>query len=260
MYIYARKSLYGLFFLALLSLSGCQRAVTTLEPQVLETYPHDSDAFTQGLLFYNGYFYESTGLFEGRSSLREVIPETGEVLRISPLPDEYFGEGLARVDDRLIQITWQNGRAFTYDLETFNPTGDFSYTGEGWGLCYDGENLFMSDGSATLTVRDPDTFEALREIDVTQGGRPVTELNELECVNNDVYANVWRTNRIVRIDKASGNVVADIDASGLLSAEERGNLEPNAVLNGIAYDPDDDTFFITGKLWPKVFKVRFVDQ
>ena len=243
--------------LFVLSLGGCQQAVVTLEPQVLATYPHDSEAFTQGLLFYDGYFYESTGI-RGRSSLREVIPETGEVLRVSRLPDEYFGEGLARVDDRLIQITWQSGRAFTYDLETFNPTGEFSYTGEGWGLCYDGANLYMSDGSATLTVRDPDTFEAVREIAVTQGGAPVTELNELECVGGDVYANVWRTDRIVRIDKESGEVVADIDASGLLSAEERQALEPNAVLNGIAYNPGDDTFFITGKLWPEVFKVRFV--
>ena len=165
----------------------------------------------------------------------------------------------ARVGDRLIQITWQNGRAFTYDLETFNPAGEFSYTGEGWGLCYDGTDLYMSDGSATLTVRDPDTFEAVREIAVTQGGAPVTELNELECVGEDIYANVWRTDRIVRINKESGNVVAEIDASGLLSAEERQALEPNAVLNGIAYNPDDDTFFITGKLWPEVFKVRFVE-
>ena len=254
----SRRILYGLL-LSVLSLGGCQRAVTTLEPQVLETYPHDSDAFTQGLLFYNGYFYESTGI-RGRSSLREVIPETGEVLRALPLPDRYFGEGLARVDDKLIQITWQSETAFVYDLATFNAVGDFSYAGEGWGICYDGVNLYMSNGSATLTVRDPTTFEAIREISVTQGGTPVTELNELECVDNDVYANVWRTNRIVRIDKEDGHVVADIDASGLLSAEERGNLEPNAVLNGIAYDPDDDTFFITGKLWPKVFKVRFVDQ
>ena len=254
----SRKSLYGLLFLALLSLAGCQRAVTTLEPEVLATYPHDSDAFTQGLLFYNGYFYESTGRF-GRSSLREVIPETGEVLRTWPLPDRYFGEGLARVDDRLIQITWQNETAFVYDLATFNTVGDFSYTGEGWGICFDGEDLYMSDGSATLTVRDPDTFEAVREIGVTQGGTPVTELNELECIGDEVYANVWRTNRIVRIDKEDGKVVAEIDASGLLPAEERGNLVPDAVLNGIAYDPDDDTFFITGKLWPKVFKVRFVD-
>ncbi len=252
------QTLYGLLLLVVLSLGGCQRAVATLEPQVLTAYPHDSDAFTQGLLFYNDYFYESTGI-QGRSSLREVIPETGEVLRILPLPDEYFGEGLARVDDKLIQITWQNGTAFVYNLSTFNAVGDFSYTGEGWGLCYDGENLFMSDGSATLTVRDPTTFEAVREIAVTQGGTPVTELNELECVGEDVYANVWRTNRIVRIDKESGDVVADIDASGLLSAEERQALEPNAVLNGIAYNPDDDTFFITGKLWPEVFKVRFVE-
>ena len=163
------------------------------------------------------------------------------------------------MDDRLIQLTWEAGEAFVYDLD-FEQTGTFNYAGEGWGLCYDGESLYMSDGSATIDRRDPETFEVLEEVKVRLRGAPVVLLNELECVGDSLYANVWQTDDIVRIDKASGQVTARIDASGLLSAEERASLEAGGVLNGIAYDTEEETFFVTGKLWPRVFEVRFVPE
>ena len=229
-----------------------------LRPQVLNSYPHDRDAFTQGLLLHNDLFYESTGL-RGRSSLRKVEPETGEVLEQISVPQPYFAEGLALVNDRLIQLTWEAGEAFVYNLD-FEQTGTFNYTGEGWGLCYDGESLYMSDGSATIDRRDPETFELLEEVRVRLRGAPVVLLNELECVGDSLYANVWQTDDIVRIDKTSGQVTARIDAAGLLTEEERASLEAGGVLNGIAYDEKSETFFITGKLWPKMFEVRFVPE
>ena len=245
-----------LLFLLTLSLASCQQPTTALEPEVLNTYPHDPNAFTQGLLFYEGDLYESTGLF-GASTVREVDLETGEVIRTLPLAGDLFGEGLARVDDQLYQITWQSGRAFVYDLETFEQEGRFSYETEGWGLCFDGEDLYMSDGSATLFERDPETFEITREAQVTLRGEPVERLNELECVGEHVYANVWQTDTIVKIDKNSGKVVGKVDASGLLGDAP---TNPDAVLNGIAYNPETETFYVTGKLWPELFEVRFVEE
>lgn len=253
------KMLGVLPLLALTLLGGCQgQELTDAVPEVLATYPHDADAFTQGLLLEGGRFYESTGLY-GESTLREVVPETGEVLREVTVPPEYFAEGLTLVGDRLIQITWREGEAFVYDRETFERTGTLTYSGEGWGLCFDGEQLIMSDGSATLTRRDPETLKVLGTYGVTLGGQPVTRLNELECALGDVYANVWQTDTIVRINE-TGEVVQEIDASNLLTAEERSRLGPNAVLNGIAYDPEAETFFLTGKLWPKVLEVRFTAE
>ncbi len=252
------KGFVAVFFVMLLGLASCQGTATRQVPKVLNTYPHDAGAFTQGLLLHDGDLYESTGLF-GESSLREVDLETGEVVRELPIASEYFAEGLALVGDKLVQLTWQNGRAFVYDLETFNQEGRFSYETEGWGLCFDGEDLYMSDGSATLFERDAETFEIVSEKQVKLGGEPVTQLNELECVGDFVYANVWQTDRIVKIDKESGRVVSDIDASALFPAAER-PADPNAVLNGIAYNPDTDTFYLTGKLWPRLFEVRFVDN
>jgi glutaminyl-peptide cyclotransferase len=249
-------------------LNRCRRtatpeAITThvaaerLVPQVIAVYPHDPEAFTQGLLLHGDSLYESTGLY-GSSTLREVDPHTGEVLRQIQLSNEFFGEGLERVGDRLIQLTWREETAFVYELETFELVETFSYETEGWGLCYDGESLFMSDGSDTLFRRDPDTFAALDTIRVTLNGEPVIHINELECVEDDVYANIWLTDSIVRIDKTSGDVTGLIDAGDLLSTEEQAELGANAVLNGIAYNPDNDTFLITGKLWPWLFEVRFV--
>lgn len=223
-----------------------------LIPEVLAVRPHDTDAFTQGLLLFDGSLFESVGRY-GQSSLREVDPRTGEVLRQVEVPDAFFAEGLARVGGRLIQLTWREGTAFVYDLETFRRVGSFRYEGEGWGLCYDGARLYMSDGSATLTVRDPRTFTVIGRVPVTLDGSPVPLLNELECVEGAVYANVWQTNAVVEIDKASGRVTSVFDASGLLSEAEAAEAD---VLNGVAYDPAQDTFFITGKLWPKLFEVR----
>ena len=241
----------------LLLLTACSRVPRSLVPEVLASYPHDPDAFTQGLLYHDGRLYESTGLL-GRSSLREVDLESGDVIRLLPLDDALFGEGLARIDDELWQITWRNERAFRYDLETFEPIRSYGYLGEGWGICYDGEELFMSDGSHRVTVRDPATFAELRRFPVTDDGEPVTRLNELECVGDSIYANIWLTDTIVEIDKGSGRVTAEIDASTLLTPGERAALPNDAVLNGIAYNPDSETFYLTGKLWPTLFEVRLV--
>jgi glutaminyl-peptide cyclotransferase len=226
--------------------------------QVLNVYPHDTQAFTQGLLLHEGKLYESTGLAgPSISSVREVEPSTGQVIRRVNLPTPLFGEGLARVGERLIQLTWQDQVAFVYDLATFETLGQFNYDTEGWGLCRDGSRLIMSDGTPTLYYRDPTTFAVLGQIGVTLNGQPLAALNELECVGSLVYANVWLTDRIVAIDKDSGVVVAEIDASGLLTLAERLAAD---VLNGIAHKPDTDTFLMTGKLWPKLFEVRLVPR
>lgn len=235
---------------------------TTRIPRIVDVFPHDTGAWTQGLLLHDGLLYESTGL-NGRSSLREVDPQTGEVLRQVDLDDAYFGEGLALVDDRLIQLTWRAEVAFIYDLETFEPIGTFSYEGEGWGLCYDGTSLYMSNGSSTITERDPDSFEIIRSISVNDDSGPVANLNELECVNADeaherdvIYANVWQTDRIVVIDKETGDVLHTILADASLyrqfTPEERSAMD---VFNGIAYDPENRLFYITGKFWPRMFYV-----
>ena len=238
----------------MLSLASCQQGEVTLEPQILNTYPHDDEASTQGLLFHDGYLFESTGL-EGRSSLRQVDIETGEVIRSLPLADTYLGEGLAEVDGDLLQITWQNGEAFRYDLETFELIETYQYDTEGWGICYDGEALYMSDGSATLYIRDPETFELTSRLQVTRSGKGVAALNELECVKDHIYANIWQTDEIVKIDK-KGRIVASIDAAEVSAESGRGN-NPDAVLNGIAYNPETQTFYLTGKLWSSLFEVRF---
>ncbi len=225
-----------------------------LRVQVLGSEPHDRGAFTQGLVLDDGNLYESTGLY-GRSSLREVDRATGEVRRQVQLDPATFAEGLARVGDRLIQLTWQQGVAFVYDLATLERLDQYSYTGEGWGLCYDGARLVMSDGSSSLTFRDPQTFVPTGTVSVTLDGRSIERLNELECVGDRVYANVWMTDEIVRIDPSTGHADAVIDASNLLAPSERLGAD---VLNGIAYDPDQDVFLITGKLWPRLFEVRFI--
>jgi len=173
------------------------------------------------------------------------------------LDNQYFAEGLERINDKLIQITWQSGVAFLYDLKTFQREQIFNYDGQGWGICYDGSHLYMSDGSAKLFKRDAESFELLDSITVKQNGNAIKELNELECVDNFIYANVWHTDRILKIDKTNGNVVAEVDASNLLTQEQRSSLNREAVLNGIAYDADKESFFITGKLWPNIFEVKF---
>jgi glutamine cyclotransferase len=233
--------------------------VQMLVPEVISVRPHDPGAYTQGLLWHDGSLYESAGRY-GESTLRQVDPQTGAVLRSINIPEQYFAEGLALVDNKLIQLTWKAGIAFIYDLDTFDQIGTFSYTGEGWGLCYDGRYLYMSDGSPFIDVRDPQTFDLIFSGLVTYQGHMVENLNELECVGDYIYANVYETDYIVKIDKTNGVVVALIDASGLVPPDEKAQLQSGEVLNGIAYLPDSDTFLITGKHWPKMYEVTFVPQ
>lgn len=226
--------------------------VEQLRVVVDETYPHDPAAFTQGLELHDGFFIESTGLYD-QSDLRRVDVATGEVLAQTSTPDGLFAEGLTRVDDRLIQLTWKAGKAFVWDVNSLNLIGEFDYDGQGWGLCFNGGELIMTDGSANLTFRDPNTFEPTRVVPVKLGDEPITNLNELECVNSDVYVNIWMTDQIVRVDQATGQVNAVIDATDLA----RPRPEGSNVLNGIAYDRDNDVFYLTGKLWPTIHRVRF---
>lgn len=230
--------------------------VRQLRVEVLATYPHDPTAFTQGLEWHDGRLYESTGLY-GVSDLRVSEIETGAVGQRVPLPEEVFGEGMTVVGDRIWQLTWREQVAFQRDRESLAETGRATYQGEGWGLCYDegSGRLVMSDGTPRLTFRDPDTFAPLDSVTVRLGTGLVEMINELECVDGDVWANLWQTDQIVRIDPDTGLVEAVVDASGLLSPEQR---EQADVLNGIAAVPGTDTFLITGKLWPTMFLVRFV--
>lgn len=244
--------------------------VEYLLPKVLNTYPHDTTAFTEGLLYHDGKLYESAGE-TGKSDLREVDLKTGEVLQRTLLSPESFAEGLAMVDDRLIQLTWKEETAFIYDLDTFQQEAAFSYTGEGWGLCYDGNLLWKSDGTSTLTAHDTDTFAEVRDVVVTyqgypvdqvatQTGRTLGQINELECADGFIYANVWFTDYILKIDPETGDVTGVINASQLITDEERQALmsvDTDSVLNGIAYNPDTETFYLTGKNWPSLFEVQF---
>lgn len=227
----------------------------SMRVRVIRSFPHDPEAFTQGLVFHEGKLYESTGL-RGHSTIRRVALDTGEVEHRVSLPGNMFGEGLARVGDELVQLTWRDGKAIVWSLDRFNKVREHEYRGEGWGLCYDGERLIMSDGTAWLAFHDPRTFERIGEVRVTRAGRPVRHLNELECVDGAVYANVWMDDHIARIDPSTGEVTSWIDASGLLSEEDRHGRED--VLNGIAYVPETGHFLLTGKNWSRVFEVEFV--
>jgi glutamine cyclotransferase len=218
---------------------------------VVRAYPHDPAAFTQGLEYVDGLLYEGTGL-RGRSSIRKVRLETGEVLQKRDLGNEHFGEGITLFGGRLFQLTWQSGTAFVYDRATFRPIRSFGYQGEGWGLTHDRTHLIMSDGTEFLRVLDPSTFREQRRVRVTAVGQPLRKLNELEYVKGEVLANVWMTDYIARIDPESGRVNAYIDLRGLLPFKTSGD----AVLNGIAYDATSDRLFVTGKLWPRVFEIR----
>lgn len=238
------------------SLSRPAPAVEQLRVRVLRKYPHATDAFTQGLLWHEGFLYESTGQY-GQSSLRKVRLEDGKALIRRDLDRGLFGEGLAVVGDRLIQLTWRAGRAIVSELTTLEHRQILRYPGEGWGLCFDGTVLVMSDGSSILDFRDPNSMALIREATVMRNGHPVRKLNELECVGSDIYANVWQRNEILRIDAETGRVTASIDASGLLTPEEARRAD---VLNGIAYKRDSKTFLLTGKLWPHVFEVELVPR
>jgi len=229
--------------------------VQALRVRVLRRLPHDPQAFTQGLLWYRGKLYESTGLY-GESTLRRLDPATGAVEEKIDLPPELFGEGLARLGDRLVQLTWKEGIARRYRLADFTLLGQWEYSGEGWGLCTDHGTLVMSDGSAKLFWRDPESFALRRRVTVTMNGSPVSQLNELECAEGWIYANQLNSDWIYRIDPSSGRVVARIDASGLDAADEQ---QPERVLNGIAYDDTSHHFYLTGKKWSVMLEVIFVE-
>ncbi len=230
--------------------------VPVLRPEVLAEVPHDPSAFTQGFEVHEGTLYEGTGL-EGRSQLRELDPATGEVRRSVPLPGQLFGEGITVVGDRIWQLTWQDGVALEWDRATLTLRQQLPLDGEGWGLCYDGTRLVRSDGTDLLRFHDPVTFAETGSVAVTFDGEPVTQINELECVDGQVWANLWTSDTLVRIDPASGRVTALVDAAGLLDPEQR--ADANAVLNGIAALGDDE-YLLTGKLWPVSFRVRFVEE
>ena len=224
--------------------------------RVVHIYPHDPQAFTQGLVYRDGVLYEGTGL-NGRSSIRKVKLENGEVLQIEKVDSQYFGEGIAVVNDTIYELTWQSGIGFLYDRTTFKRTGTFTYRGEGWGLTYDSQRLIMSDGSAFLRFLDPATQKETSRIEVKDGTTPILNLNELEFVKGEVLANVWQTDRIARISPKTGRVVGWIDLTGLLPPREAQEVEASGgVLNGIAYDAAGDRLFVTGKLWPKLFEVK----
>ena len=222
--------------------------------QVVRAYPHDPNAFTQGLQYLDGVLYEGTGL-HGRSTIRKVALDTGQVLKQRSVSAEHFGEGITVWKNDLFELTWQTHVAFVYDKTTFEPKKRFSYPGEGWGLTHDGTNLIMSDGSDELRVLDPATFSEKRRIKVTAAGLPLRNLNELEFVKGEIFANIWQTDYVARIAPDTGRVTAYIDLRGLLTASERANTD---VLNGIAYDAQQDRLFVTGKLWPKLFEIKWV--
>lgn len=238
----------------LLAVSACEGTPKALDYEVLEILPHDTSAYTQGLELHDGVLYESTGR-NGASSIRKVDPASGEVLEIRRLDDQYFGEGLAVVDSEVVQLTWKAGVAFVYDSEALAPSDTLQYSGEGWGLCYDGQSLFMTDGSQALIRRDPRTFEVLGREKVTREGISVWSLNELECVGDEIWANVFQSDEILRIDKATGRVTGVLDGYRLSVSSGRSS-NPEAVLNGIAYDAESGTFLVTGKLWPRLFRIR----
>ncbi len=235
------------------SQSGEQIPVYTYK--IIKTYLHDREAYTQGLVYSDSVLYEGTGL-NGRSTIRKVDLQTGAILQEHVLPQQYFGEGISVYNNRLVQLTWRSYQGFVYDLTSFMVLEEFSYATEGWGLTYDGSRLIMSDGSATLHFLDADTYGETATIEVHDNDGPVTGLNELEYIRGEIFANIYPTNRIARISPASGKVTGWINMSGLLSAADQ--TQPVDVLNGIAYDAANDRIFVTGKLWPKLFEVKFI--
>lgn len=225
--------------------------------RVIETYPHARDAFTQGLFFDGDALYESTGQY-GQSSLRHVDLSSGKIIRQTDLPQSFFGEGSAIVDGDIFMLSWREGAAFRYGADDFTLKNSYSYDGEGWGLTYDGESLVMSDGTPQLRFIDPETFIETRRLEVTLRGKPLKQLNELEWIDDKIYANVWKTNALVQIDPDSGEVTGIVDLRGLLDANDYVPNETD-VLNGIAHAGEDGVLYVTGKYWPKLFKIKLVE-
>ena len=244
--------LKGVFFI-----NGCSNLETSTNSKVIpvytykvvNTYPHDRSAFTEGLVFEDGLLYEGTGL-HGYSNLRSVKLETGEILQIRELPAQFFGEGVTIHGNKIIQLTWQSNIGFVYDKYSFKLLQEFNYPDEGWGITHDGKYLIMSDGTETLHFLDPETLEEVNQIEVYANNIPVTRINELEYIQGEIYANIWQTDRIARIDPLTGQVIGWIDLEGILSPED--HSETIDVLNGIAYDAKNNRLFVTGKYWPKL--------
>ena len=256
-----------LFVVLTLAACGCGSPATTHANgiteygyQVIHAYPHDRQAFTEGLFYSNGFLYESTGL-EGQSSVRKERLETGEVVQKLDLPYQYFGEGIINWHDRLIQLTYKSEVGFVYDLANFAVRSQFNYPGEGWALTTDGRHIYMSDGTPQIRIWDPDTLKETGRITVTDETGPVMNVNELEWVKGELYANIWMTDRVAQIDPATGRVVGWIDLTGLLDPSDRVEGENGTdVLNGIAYDAQHDRLFVTGKRWPKLFEIRLIKK
>jgi len=239
-----------------------KNAIPTYGYEVVNTYKHDSQAFTQGLVFYNGFLYESTGQ-HGKSTLRKVRLEDGDVVKKRKLNEDYFAEGLTIFNDKIYQLTWQEYTCFVYDVNSFEPTAELKYSGEGWGLANDGTNLIMSDGSHIIRFVNPANFQNVRTITVTHDGKPLYRLNELEYVKGEIWANIWHSedpqvlgkpNTIARIDPSSGKIVGWIDLNGISPEDVQRNQENT--LNGIAYDAQSDRIFVTGKQWKKLFEIK----
>nr|WP_315260122.1 glutaminyl-peptide cyclotransferase [uncultured Duganella sp.] len=253
--IYAQALLLSAFLPAVTLASA---AVPTYDYKLVRSYPHDAQAFTQGLLYRDGFLYESTGL-NGKSSIRKVDLASGKVLQSQNIPPQHFGEGLTSWGDTLVSITWQTQTGFVFDLKTFEVKSQFAYPGEGWGLASNGKELILSDGSATLRFLDPKTFLEVRRVKVTADGIAVNQLNELEVVEGEIYANIWHTNTIARIDQGTGKITGWIDFGKLYADAGKGPNGEN-VMNGIAYDADKKRLFVTGKLWPKIYEVKIVPR
>jgi glutaminyl-peptide cyclotransferase len=226
--------------------------------RIVNAYPHDETAFTQGLFFDSGVLVESTGK-QGQSSIRKVNLETGEILERTNLPDKFFGEGIALADNQIVSLTWRAQKGFVFDRQSLSLIKNFSYDGEGWGITHDGAHFIMSDGTSTLRLLDTDTLKVTATLDVTFRGKPLTRLNELEWIDGEIFANIWQTNAIVRIDPNSGAVTGVIDLRGLLPKEDFTPGQTD-VLNGIAYDPEAKRLFVTGKNWPKLFEIELVER
>jgi glutamine cyclotransferase len=248
------------FVFACLNLQGClfpgnSDNIPVYSYNIVNTYPHDRNAFTEGLVFEDGFLFEGTGLL-GHSTLRRVDLETGDILQIRELSDEFFGEGITIYGDEIIQLTWQSNIGFVYDKNSFELLREFNYSTEGWGITHDETRLIMSDGTSTLHFLDRQTFEEIGQLEVFDNNGPVTRLNELEYIQGEIYANVWQTDRIAIIAPETGRVIGWVDLRGLLTTEDRS--EPVDVLNGIAYDADNDRLFVTGKLWLKLFEIELI--
>jgi glutamine cyclotransferase len=240
-----------------LKAEGSEAPVPVYGYKVVKVYPHDPEAFTQGLVFHQGVLYEGTGLL-GKSTLRKVDLETGRIRKLVQLPDQYFGEGITLWEDKIIQLTWRSGIGLVYDRETFRLIKKFNFFSEGWGITQDGKHLIMSDGTSFLYFWDPQSFKEVRRIQVHDQGIPINRLNELEYIKGEIFANVYLTDRIVRISPETGRVTGWIDLQGLLPA--RDHFQKVDVLNGIAYDPGKDRILVTGKYWPNLFEIQLVPR